>query len=72
MDAAEKLSIRAEAAAEANLAIALQVVYAVGPARFDDDMVGALRETYKLGWITGFRASLSDLATQLKGLMDDE
>jgi hypothetical protein len=71
MDPGDELGLRADVAAEAHLTAMLQLVYAGAPDRFTDDQIGALRETYKLGWITGFRASLEEVAEQLKGLTHD-
>lgn len=71
MEFAEKLVLRADTAAEAHLAETLQKVYAGTVERLSDEDVDALRETFKIGFLTGYRASLKDLEDQMKGLIDD-
>lgn len=67
-----ELELRADTAAEAHLAETLQTIYADTDERFTEDAIQSLRETFKLGWMMGYRACLNDTQDQLKGLVADD
>jgi hypothetical protein len=71
VDFGEVILLRADTAAEAHLAETLKQLYEEMPERFDEDQIDALRQTFKLGWMTGFRSCLNDMEGTLKELLEE-
>lgn len=71
MDEREVTMLRADVDAEAYLAAFLRVMHAETGLLFTEGQIEVLRDMFKLGWVTGYRAAMGDVAARLQPFVDD-
>ena len=69
MDAATSLLLRADAIADGYMAESMDRL-GDAAAPFDESEIAALRESFKTGWLMGYRAALDGAIEQLKEAED--